>query len=254
MAIQGVIFDLGHTLMQLHSSWSEVFERGVVDLAAYVDAQGLGLDGLAFARALLERRLENYEQAKATRREVTAEASMRWTLAQWGVADADPVLVRGAINAFFAYEDRQWLAYPEAIPVLRALAERGLRLGMFSNATDDAFIQQLVDRLGFRPWLDPALTSAGTGFRKPDPAAFTPIVDAWHLAPGSIAVVGDRPEADILGAQLVGMRGIWIPARRDARQETGADVPDAAPVPGIVPDATLERLDDLPPFLEGCGW
>lgn len=254
MAIRGVIFDLGHTLMQLHSTWPEVFEQGVADLAAYVEAQGLGLDGLAFARALLERRFQSYEQAKVTRREVTAEASMRWTLARWDLAEPEATLVRGAIDAFFAYENRQWLAYPEAVPVLQALAERGLRLGMFSNATDDLFIQRLVDRLGFRPWLDPALSSAGTGIRKPDPAAFAPIVEAWDLPPESIVVVGDTPEADVQGAKLAGMRGVWIPASRDARQETGADVPDAAPMPDIAPDATLEQLGELPGFLDTCGW
>jgi FMN phosphatase YigB (HAD superfamily) len=49
---------------------------------------------------------------------------------------------------------------------------------MFSNATDDRFIQRQVDRLGFRAWLDPALSSAGTGFRKPDPASLKLILAA----------------------------------------------------------------------------
>ncbi len=261
MTIQGVIFDLGHTLMQLHCTWPEVFERGAADLAAFVEAQGLGFDGVAFARTLLERRAQSYDRARETRREVTAEASMRWTMAQFGLTNPDPALVRAAIEAFFAYEDLCWLAYPQATPVLRELAGRGLRLGMFSNATDDAFIQRLVDRLGFRPWLDPALSSAGTGVRKPDPKAFAPIVEAWNLPPSSIVVVGDRPEADVLGAQLAGMRGVWIPARQDARQEAQdarqageVDVPDAPPVPGLVPDATLEQLGGLPEFLDSCGW
>jgi HAD superfamily hydrolase (TIGR01549 family) len=261
VAIQGVIFDLGHTLMKLRSTWPEVFEQGVVDLAAYMETQGLGIDGIAFGRALLERRARSYERAKETWREVTAESSMRWTLAQWGLPEPESTTVRGAIEAFFAYEDTRWQAYPEAVPVLRELAALGLRLGMFSNATDDVFIQRLVDRLGFRPWLVPALSSAGTGIRKPDPEAFAPIVDAWDLPPSSIVVVGDRPEADILGAQLAGMRGVWIPARSDARQEAPdarqdeeAEVLVAPAVPCIEPDATLVRLGELPGFLDACGW
>lgn len=151
MAIEGVIFDLGHTLMHLQGTWAVVFERGAADL----DTKGPVFDGAAFAQALLARRADMYARAKQTWREVTAEASMRWTMAQWGLADPDPALVRGAIEAYFAYEDACWLAYPEAVPVLRQLAARRLRLGMFSNATDDAFIQRLVDRLDFRAWLDP---------------------------------------------------------------------------------------------------
>ena len=41
MRIQGVIFDLGHTLMGLDGTWAEVFERGAADLAAFLDGQAL---------------------------------------------------------------------------------------------------------------------------------------------------------------------------------------------------------------------
>jgi putative hydrolase of the HAD superfamily len=172
---------------------------------------------------------------------------MRWTLARSGTREPGPDLLFGAIDAFFAYEEARWFAYPEAIPVLRSLSDRGLRLGMFSNATCDRLIQRLVDRLGFRPWLDPALTSAGTGIRKPDPAAFTPILEAWDLPPEAVVMVGDTLDADILGAQQAGMRAVWLRSREDARQEGSASRPDAqAPA---VPDATITRLDELPTHL-----
>jgi HAD superfamily hydrolase (TIGR01549 family) len=244
MATQGVIFDLGHTLMGLDGTWPQIFAQGVSDLADYLSGQRLGLDGRAFAQALLGRRAEMFATAKETMREVTAEESMRWTFARFGLLDPDPALVSGAIGAFFAYEDSCWYAYPQALDVLRELAGRGLRLGMFSNATHDPFIQRLVDRLGFRPWLDPALSSAGTGIRKPDPLAFAPILEAWHLRPEAVLMVGDTLEADILGAQRAGIRSVWIHAREDARQEGRAESADP-PTP-ILPDATITSLGELP--------
>lgn len=247
MAIRGVIFDLGHTLMVLDGTWPEVFERGVTHLSAFLEQQGLGLDGAAFGRALLDRRKEGFARARATRREVTAEESMRWTFARFGLPDPDPRWVQGAIAAFFAFEGRRWHAEPQAGPLLRELAGRGLRLGMFSNATHDPFIQAVVDRFGFRPWLKPALTSAGTGIRKPDPAAFQPILAAWGLPPDTVAMVGDTLEEDIVGAQLAGMRTVWICARGDARQEGNRVDGTLAPA-AVVPDATISRLEDLP----GC--
>jgi putative hydrolase of the HAD superfamily len=242
MAIRGVIFDLGHTLMYLDSTWPEVFEHGVADLAAFLQDQGLGLDGAAFARMLLARREEGFAQAGRTRREVTAEDSMRWVLAQFGLFDPEPALVAGAIDAFFTYEQAHWLAFPEAQAVLQELSGRGLRLGMLSNATHDPLIQRLVDCLGFRPWLDPALSSARTGIRKPDPAAFAPILEAWRLPAASVAVVGDTLDADILGARQAGMRSIWLPSREDARQEGTQGT--------AVPDATVRRLSEVPDCLE----
>lgn len=247
MAIRGVVFDLGHTLMHLDGTWPEVFERGRADLQAFLLAQELGLDAGAFARTLLECRSEGYARAKATLREVTAEQSMCWTFARFGLPDPAPGLLAGAIDAFFAYEYDHWVADPEALSLLETLAGQGLRLGMFSNATDDRFIQRLVDRFGFRPWLEPALSSAGTGIRKPDPAAFVPLIAAWGFEPASVAMVGDTLDADILGANRAGMRAVWIPARADARQEGTAPGPEAPGAPA--PDATIDRLAELPGVL-----
>jgi len=248
MTIRGVIFDLGHTLMTLDSTWPEIFEQGVIDLVAFLGEQTPDLNGEAFAQALLARRAESFARAKETLCEVTAETSMRWTFARFGRPDPDPSLVLGAIDAFFAYEHDNWHAFPEALPVLRDLAGRGFRLGLFSNATHDPFIQGLVDRFGFRPWLDPALSSGGVGRRKPDPAAFAPILDAWRLPPESLVVVGDTLEADILGAQRAGMRAVWIRSREDARQEgNGYDRPVGTA--RIEPDVTLTSVADLPASL-----
>lgn len=249
MTIRGVIFDLGHTLMHLDGTWPEIFERGMTDLAAFVSRQGLGLDSEAFTQALLDRRTEGFARAKASLREVTADDSMRRTFAHFGLPDPDPVLVTGAIDAFFAHEDTCWFPDPDALPVLRELSGRGLRLGMFSNATHDPFIQRLVDRFGFRPWLNPALSSAGTGVRKPDPVAFAPILAAWGLPPKSVVMVGDTLDADILGAQRAGMQSVWLRSRKDARQEDcGRD--DTGQLERLVPEVTIERLGELPGCLE----
>jgi putative hydrolase of the HAD superfamily len=180
-------------------------------------------------------------------REVTAEASMRWTFAQFGQLNPSSELVRGAIDAFFAYEDTCWCAIPDAQAVLRTLAKRELRMGMLSNASHDPLIQRLVDRLGFRPWLDPALSSADTGIRKPDPAAFGPILQAWKLPGRALMMVGDTLGEDILGARRAGMHAVWIPSRKDARQESAVQASDPLPE---TPDATIDRLGDLPDYLD----
>jgi HAD superfamily hydrolase (TIGR01549 family) len=247
MPIRGVVFDLGHTLMHLDATWPQIFARGVEDLTAYLASQEQSLDGKAFAQALLECRAAGFARAKETMREVTAAESMRRTFAQFGLPDPDPELLSGAIDAFFAYEDDCWSADPVALSVLGQLAGGGMRLGMFSNATHDVFIQRLVDRFGFRRWLDPVLTSAGTGIRKPDPAAFAPILETWALPAQSLVVVGDTLDADILGAQRAGMRSVWLRSRQDARQE-GSD--RQSPLSSITPDATIDGLGELPGCLD----
>jgi FMN phosphatase YigB (HAD superfamily) len=249
MAVEGVIFDLGHTLMYLDSTWPAVLERGALDLAAFLEEQQLDMDGKAFARAILERRAKGFDRAKQTLREVTAEDSMRWTFAEFGLPEPSPMLVSRAIDAFFADEETHWRAYPEARTVLRALADGGLRLGMYSNATHDPFIQRLVDRFGFRPWLEPALSSAKTGIRKPDPVAFTPFLASWRLPVRSVVVVGDTLDADVLGAHHAGMLSVWFPSRQDARQEGDSTSHPLGALP-VVPDAMISELSELPECLK----
>ena len=247
MPVQGVIFDLGHTLMGLDGAWPEMFENGAHDLTHYFKAHAPDISAEAITQTWLERRGEGFARARDTMREVTAKDSMRWSLARFGILDPDPALLFGAIDAFFAYEEARWFAYPKAVPVLRTLSDRGMRLGIFSNATHDPLIQRLVDRFGFRPWISPALSSASTGIRKPDPAAFTPILEAWALPPASVVMVGDTLDADILGAQRAGMRSVWLRSRKDARQEDSASPSDSQPL--AVPDATISQLDELPASL-----
>jgi len=247
MTVQGVIFDLGHTLMGLDGTWPEIFERGTQDLTQFIKEHEPDISAKALTRTWLDRRRDGFARAQETMREVTAEDSMRWSLANVSRPDPSPALLAGAVDAFFAYEEAHWFAYPESIPVLRTLSNRGLRLGMLSNATHDPLIQRLVDRLGLRPWLDPALSSASTGIRKPDPAAFTPLLEAWGLPPASVVMVGDTLCADILGAQRAGMPSVWFRSREDARQEESA-IPSGS-LASAIPDATIEQLGELPACL-----
>jgi HAD superfamily hydrolase (TIGR01549 family) len=247
VAIKGVIFDMGHTLMHLDGTWPEMFEQGASDLVRFMEKHEPGLDAKALARTWLERRTEGYARAQDTLREVTAEETMRWSLAQYGLTDPDPELLAGAIDAFFAYEEARWFADPEAISVLQTLSDLELRLGMLSNATHEPLIQRLVDRLGFRPYLNPALSSASTGIRKPNPAAFAPHLDAWALSPASVVMVGDTLEADVQGARQAGMRSVWLRSRQDARQER--DVIRSSSDSPVEPDVMIEQLDQLPECL-----
>jgi putative hydrolase of the HAD superfamily len=114
-------------------------------------------------------------------------------------------------------------------------------MGVLSNATDDAIIQRLVNRLGLRPWLSPVWTSAALGLRKPRREVFETLLKRWNLPPESVVMVGDRLEIDILGAQQVGMHTVLITADDVPSNQLYCDV--------IVPDATIQRISELPALL-----
>ncbi len=240
--IRGVIFDLGRTLMYLSVPGDEVTRRGAADLAAFLVNRGFALDASSFSEAFLEQRRLLKERARAERVEYTAELALRTTLTDFGYPEVEAELVRRAIESFFSYEEAHWKAYPDAVETLRRLSEAGYRLGLVSNATDDAIVQRLVERAGFRPWLDPVISSAGVGIRKPDPAIFRIVLERWGIAAHEAVMVGNDLEADILGAKLTGMWSILIRRGPTNVQSTR-----------IAPDAEVDELSELPEAIASLG-
>jgi HAD superfamily hydrolase (TIGR01662 family) len=155
----------------------------------------------------------------------------------------------------YAVTQQNWVLEDDAIPTLEMLRERGYRLGMISNTSDDKNVQQLVDRWGLRSYFDFIVTSAGCGIRKPDERIFRSALDHFEVLPEATAMVGDTLEADILGANQIGMYSIWItrriagpdPAPGLRRKRSGELSGQSSPP--IQPDATVSTLSAIPSIL-----
>jgi putative hydrolase of the HAD superfamily len=235
--IKGLIFDLGNTLMYLDHEWKETINQGGKDLAEFLVGQVLGIDAVQFADDFISLRESLWLRARERQVEYTADYTLATLLAQSGYEDVSQELIEEAVNVFFAFEEAHWRAYPEAIATLRQLSEEGYRLALISNATNDPLIQRLVDKGGFRKWLDVALSSAGVGVRKPHPKIFQKVLDHWDFAPSRAVMIGDTLQFDVLGAQNVGMKGVLATWDLYPNYDLGNE--------DIVPDATAENLSQL---------
>jgi FMN phosphatase YigB (HAD superfamily) len=93
--------------------------------------------------------------------------------------------------------------YPDALPCLRGLRERGLVVGAAGNmrAANEEFIRMHVDFVG---------SSERWGVRKPEPAFFERIVEELGRTPDEIAYVGDRVDNDVEPALAAGMVAVHI--------------------------------------------
>lgn len=238
--LRGVIFDLGGTLMRADGYWEAFLEPGLAALEGYAAAR---LDAAA-ARALRDTfgriwraTWQTYQHGE---REVTAEELLARALGEAGlerVAGPAGFSPGEALDAFFEPELLGWRPLPGAVEVLRALRAEGLHVGLVSNASRHRFVQQEVERLGFAPYLDPVVSSAGFGLRKPAPAIFQHVARRWRLRPGEVAVVGDLLPADVEGARRAGMRAVWLTQVPNAWNE---------PYVGrVLPDATAATLADV---------
>ena len=163
MAVKAVVFDVGETLIDETHLW----ERAA-DAAGAPRFTLMGIVGGLAARGEHHRRaweLLGVEQPPAT----------------WDAEDF----------------------YPDALPCLATLRERGLRVGAVGNTLTEAedLLRDHVDLVG---------SSARWGVEKPKRAFFERIVAECGVPAEEIAYVGDRVDNDIEPALAAGMVAVHV--------------------------------------------
>ena len=98
--------------------------------------------------------------------------------------------------------------YPDAVPALRDLRPRGLRLIVVSNW--DISLREVLERCGLMQHLDGAVSSAEAAAPKPDPALLLAGCELAGCGPEEALMVGDTPEEDTAAAQAAGMRSLLV--------------------------------------------
>jgi putative hydrolase of the HAD superfamily len=99
-------------------------------------------------------------------------------------------------------------AYPDVVPALTGLRDRGLTLVAVSNW--DCSLPRVLERCGLDGMLDGTVTSAGTGSRKPDPGIFEAALELAGCEAADALHVGDTAEEDVEGARAAGIRPLLI--------------------------------------------
>ena len=127
--------------------------------------------------------------------------------------------------------------YPDAHDTIEALAQQGYLLALLSNADED-FLQSALSRARLR--FSIIQSSESLRAYKPHRAIFSALCERAACEPHEVLYVGDNANADVSGAQNVGMRTAWV--RRDER-----------PLPERLrpPDIVIDQLAELVPIL--CG-
>ncbi len=163
-------------------------------------------------------------------------------LQTWIARAAVPAAAAAAAQAALAHcTDRMCdtvIPYAEALPALRDLRQRGLRIGILSHVPwpGDA-CRRWFTRHGLAPFIDFYSLSSEVGWIKPNPRHFTHALALAQVAPHEILHVGDHPLRDVEGARRAGFRTCL-------RRTEG--IYDEAALGGCAPDAEILHLDELP--------
>lgn len=213
--IDAVLFDWGDTLF--HFAYDdELLERGWEAGLAAIGREGL--PGHAETAARFRERYLPLLVAPESLEEVEYPGIVREVLDGFGVAVDDEELGR-----FLAAEHATWqparVMGAQTHALLDALRERGLRLGLVSNAFDPAWLlHEDLERMGLAERLDVAVFSSEVGVRKPHPEIFRRALVALEVVPERALFVGDNRNADIRGAKALGMataQALWFRADPD---------------------------------------
>ncbi len=237
--IEGIIFDLGSTLIRFDGEWESVWPESLAALEGALHETGVDWGRQDLIGEFAGRMQEYQRNRLGDHVEHTTRAVLGDALASVGIDGVDPQVVAFALERMYAVTEQHWVGVPGLEMTLNILQRRGLRLGLLSNAADEANVQRLIDKVGIRSFFDPILISAAIGSRKPAPGPFLQILEHWQHEPEQVVMVGDRLDQDILGAQRVGMHQIWMRSFAEPDQ------------PGeIKPEHTVDSLMQLPSLID----
>ena len=248
MALRGIIFDLGWTLLDFAGDIPTIEIERAQDLYEFLRDDGFYLDGAEVYASYGEEMRVLRETGATLNYEYPARLAMLRALRHFLKREDAARLAHGALQVSFESFISRWQLYPDTLDTLAALRDAGHRIGCISNTNDGAMVWRMVDRSGLRAWLSPIYTSEEFGLRKPHPCLFQTVLNDWGMSPEEVIMVGDTLDADVLGAHNAGLRGIWIdrgPTNPWSNNEEAKSY--------VVPDATIEQLAELPRLLSD-GW
>ncbi len=187
--IRAVIFDMYETLVTLLTG-PRCFSGEMAALA------GADVETFRAAwRATEDARMTGLPLEKALRR--TMEAAGCWE------EEAYERILR---QRRASREIRPEALHPEILPLLIALRERGLRIGLVTNCQSDEAAE--IRRSLLWPHFDAPVLSCEVGLMKPDTAIFERCTRALGVEAKECLYVGDGGSCELTAARRLGMRAV----------------------------------------------
>ena len=232
--MRAVFLDIGDTVMRPNPSWEHVYAIAFEEYGVHVEVEAL--------HTALRRAYHHGGYGFEAGFEPTEETSFARTVQIDGAALAD-LGIEPMPESFFRRLSElfmltaNWHVFSDVTPALAALRERGLVVGAVSNWVWQ--LPELLHALKLVSHFDFIAASSRIGFEKPHPEIFRWALEQAGVAPEEALHVGDHLDADVAGAQGVGIGAVLID-RRD--RFTAADVPSGVPL--------IRNLSEMIPIVD----
>ena len=127
--------------------------------------------------------------------------------------DPDPQMLNELLD-IYDKSRIQFELFPDVIPELEKLREKGYKLALVSNT--DCFSMKPFFEAGHRKHFDCIAFSYETGLLKPDSDLFRLVLERMGVKPEEAVMVGDNLHDDVNAALSVGMHAVLI--KRDPKE------------------------------------
>ena len=232
--LQAVFLDIGDTVMRPNPSWEHVYAIAFEEYGVKVEVEAL--------HGALRRAYHHGGYGFEAGFEATEDTSFARTveidsaaLADLGLEPMPEAFFRRLSELFMLTAN--WHVFPDVAPALAALQERGLVVGAVSNWVWQ--LPELLHALDLVKQFDFIAASSRVGFEKPHPEIFHWALEQAKVRPDEAIHVGDHLDADVAGAQGVGIHAVLIDRRE---RFTEADVPAGVPL--------IRTLTELVPIVD----
>ena len=206
MAYQNIFFDLDHTLWDFESnakeSIREVFnqtglrERGIEDFDLF-----FGFYSVHNAK------LWNLYTKGRIRQDLLKWKRMYLTMLDFNIAD-EP-LAREMDKKFLEILPTKSKVFPYTFEILDYLSAKNYRLHLITNGFDSIQAGKLKSS-DLERYFEIVVTSEASNSLKPKPEIFEYALEAAKAEREYSVMVGDNQDADIAGANNVGMDTVWV--------------------------------------------
>jgi FMN phosphatase YigB (HAD superfamily) len=124
-----------------------------------------------------------------------------------------------------------------AFEVVRKLTKLGYKVAIIANDEDGVSARNVINNTGLKDYFNTILISGELGIEKPDSRIFEVALESLGVKAKNAVMVGNRIDADIVGANRSEMTSIWFkwnnryPASINTKEEE--------------PDFTISNLSEL---------
>ncbi len=233
--IDTVLFDLDDTLHDDTAAYQEAARLVAADVARErpIDPAALLAAYVAEASAFWKKLSVEHLTAGI----IDTRAQM-WHDALLEVGIDDVVLSERCAHDYGRYRSEVLELSPGALDCIETLRARGCKLGIVTNGFA-ATHHEKIARLGITDHFDALFLADEMGMVKPDPAVFRHACEVLGSRPERTAMVGDRYDRDIIGAQQCGLYTVLIDVH-------AIPLPDGATPPDVVVATIADVLAALP--------